>query len=96
MANLFTIPAELKQATGLSEAQLTQILSGGSKSSTAAAPSSTCAEDNTTVVFPNPTLPSKFDLVKRNAFVKRFPHLFFLILKSKKSIKGRNTFNARR
>ena len=67
------IPAEFREATGLSDAQLSQILFGsGTSTSNTPAPSSTCAEANTTVVYPHPTLPSHLDLVKRNAFVQRY------------------------
>jgi len=66
------IPAEFREATGLSDAQLAQIISAsGTGTSNAPAASSTCAEANTTVVYPHPTLPSHLDLVKRNTFVQR-------------------------
>ncbi|KAI0271554.1 glycoside hydrolase superfamily [Gloeopeniophorella convolvens] len=68
----FVIPQELKKATGLSDWQLGRILGHrATPVATSAAPQSTCAETNTTVVFPEPTLPTLYDLEKRGAFVKR-------------------------
>lgn len=67
-----TLPTELSEITGLSERQIRRLLDTRSTTvTTSSAPHSTCAEANTTVVFPKPTLPSAYDIAKRNAFVKR-------------------------
>jgi hypothetical protein len=65
------LPRELGDATGLSDTQLRDILQTSVVRSLSA-PASTCAEGNTTVAFPSPTPPKPFDLLKRNAFVKRY------------------------
>ncbi|KZS94212.1 glycoside hydrolase [Sistotremastrum niveocremeum HHB9708] len=71
-AKALVLPSELSEITGLSEAQLRRFLdSRATSATTSSPPQSTCAEANTTVVFPKPTLPTAYDLAKRNAFVKR-------------------------
>lgn len=79
VVNALSIPPEVSSYTGLSEEELKALLTPIAPSSFAAR--SSCAANNTAGgVYPGPTLPTPYDLLKRNSFVERCVALVLLVM----------------